>query len=142
MFCSIIYKSMFKVVERLENIRQCLTRPSNMMVHMAADLDNISSQGERNGKGLIQCLGSGSVGSARFWLPGSGSIFFQCGSRIRIRIRIKINWILSTGLITYFSRWSNLAGVTKMKGLILNFISAHIGYRIQASTINDVKYFT
>ena len=68
-----------------------------------------------------QCLGSGSVGSARFWLPGSGSAkiygstdpdprgkistknckkelnFTLCGSRIRIRIRIKINWILSTG---------------------------------------------
>ena len=70
---------MFKVVERLENIRQCLTRPSNMMVHMAADLDNISSQGERIGKGLIQCLGSGSVGSARFWLLGSGSAKI-CGS--------------------------------------------------------------
>ena len=27
--------------------------------------------------------------------PGSGSIFSQCGSRIRIRIKIK--WILSTG---------------------------------------------
>ncbi|XP_023340158.1 uncharacterized protein C05D11.1 [Eurytemora carolleeae] len=34
-----------KVVERLENIRQSLTKPSNMMVHMAADLDNIRSQG-------------------------------------------------------------------------------------------------
>jgi len=28
---------------------------------------------------LIQCLGSGSVGSARFWLPGSGSAKI-CGS--------------------------------------------------------------
>ncbi len=42
---------MFKVVERLENIRQSLTKPSNMMVHMAADLDNIRSQGEINVKG-------------------------------------------------------------------------------------------
>ena len=50
-FCSRIYKTMFKVVERLENIRQSLTKPSNMMVHMAADLDNIRSQGEINGKG-------------------------------------------------------------------------------------------
>ena len=30
---------------------------------------------------------------------GSGSFFFQCGSRTRIRIRIKIKWILSTGLL-------------------------------------------
>ena len=65
---------------------------------------------------LIQCLGSGSVGSARFWLPGSTDPdprskistmdqirinCFQCGSRIRL-IRIKFNWILSTDLINIF----------------------------------------
>ena len=58
----------------------------------------------------VQCLGSGSVGSARFWLPESGSSKIcgsrskgqninQCGSRIRIRI--KINWILSTVYVTF-----------------------------------------
>ena len=51
-------------------------------------------------RAFFQCLGSGSVGSARFWLPGSGStkISGSKGQNInqKLQKKIKINWSLST----------------------------------------------